>query len=723
MDSGSRTEAPMIPSSIERFVRQLVVTYKAVMLYPPASTIPRDNANETTRILGDILRDRPELRFGVTKSGLFLGQTPVFPDQSAFTNFAQELYHRGLADVRFHTGIDARDLVSFLGIMKSPPDELRAAGGFEARLWDLGVDTVTVTEARVSVVDAPILEDAAETGRPKLTRDEIDEMVGAAYAGRARDQRVLARFMNDSGSMCAYLTETRALHEDEAEALAMVGERFSELAHIAAEQEPEERNALFRSLAEAMMELDPELRRQLLIEHVLPEAQTADALESVLHQMDVDTLCRVLVEGLEPDNVSRDGLARAIRNLERISPSSRDDVVNAAGAAMRGAGFGESVVTSVLEATAPTRLEVRDVATRPEPMTGDEPVDAIFKLMDLAPTPVNQFLAGDPGVATLQGEARRGITDGDVIGSLVSLVALDTREGPFATTMAVLEDSLEILVERGDLDVAADASETLTAAIGNPALTQAQRTRLARAVSRFGDARSVRSIVNALRLYPPGSAENGSARRLLDALGPTVIDPLLEQLANEPDMASRKAMVELLSEIAAHNVQELGSHVSDSRWYVVRNVVSILGATKSSAALPYLERTLRHPEPRVRRETVRSLAGIHDRLAVEMLLAALSDEDPQNVQLAARYLGATGELRALPPLEQVARGEGRGNRDTGPRVEAIEALGRLGSREALPTLEALASRRVVFRQAQQRELRAAAQSAVGRIKALRGGGA
>lgn len=721
MAVGLGANAPKVPANVERFVRQLVVTYKAVMLYPPASTIPRDNATDTVRLLGDIFRERAELKFGVTKTGLFFADIPVFPGQSAFTNFAQELYHRGLAEVRFHTGIDPRDVVSFLSVMKSTPAEVASAGGFESRLWELGVDTVTVAEANLSLVDAPIITDVPDEPMQRMSTPEIDELLAAAYGGRPRDQRVLTRFMGESAAVKDYLTETFAGRGDRNEAMIAVGEKFSELAHVASAQEPEERAQLLRSLAESLMELDPEIRRDLLVDHVLPEAKTSEALGSVVRQMDIDAVCRMLVEGLDADNVSREGLARAIRNLALISMSSREDVVNAAGAAMRGAGLSEEIVSSVVETAAPSRLEVRDTSAKP---AGEEqPVEAIFKLMDLAPTPVNKFVEGDPGVVKLQEEARRGITDGDVIGALVSLVALDPREGPFATTMSMLEDSLELLIERGDLDVAADASETLMAAIENPELSYEQHNRLRKSLERFGDPGSVRAMVQALRLYPPGSTENQAAHRLLDVLGGGVIGPLLEQLANEPDMAARKAMVDLLSELASSHIQELGQHISDPRWYVSRNVVSILGATRSSAALPYLERTIRHAEPRVRRETIRALSNIHDRLAIEMLVAALQDEDGQNVQLAARYLGTAGERRAIPALELVARGEGRGNRDTGPRVEAIEALGRIGGPEALPTLEALSGKRAVFRQAQARELRAAADSAITRITSAKSGGA
>jgi len=101
---------------------------------------------------------------------------------------------------------------------------------------------------------------------------------------------------------------------------------------------------------------------------------------------------------------------------------------------------------------------------------------------------------------------------------------------------------------------------------------------------------------------------------------------------------------------------------------------------------------------------------------LQLLVTALADDDAQNVQLAARYLGASGEPSAVDPLEQVARGDGRGNRSVGPRVEAIEALGRLGASSSLPALQSLTVRRGLLG-GRNREVRAAAESAIARIRA------
>jgi len=705
---GGRTrEAQSVPPVIERFMKQLVVTYKAVCLYPPSSTIPRDNAYAAVVALRDALQTEPELRLAVTKDGLLWEGSPLFPGQSAFTSFARELYNHNLAEVRFHSGAQPKDLTALLSVLKDDPADVQAAGGFELRLWEQGVDSVTVTLAHVTLVESDTQAPAAGPA----SAVEVDEALAAALAGN-RDNRLLGRLIGDREAMREYMTRAYVSGDEE----SPFGDRtINELARIVAELPADERPRLLDSLAQAIMGLPAEERHQLVAEHLLVDARSDDAVASVMRQLDVDEVCRVLVEGLKDSRESLEGLARAIRNLAMISIADREDVVNAAGAAMRGAGVSEDAVDDVLEMAHPSRLAVRDGA--PAAAATERPPDPIFELLDLAPLQKPTIGEGDPMIDALREEARKGLTDGDVIGAMVTLVGLDHRETPFGQMMSLLEDSIDLLVDRGEIEIAADVTDAMLATAEAEDLSDVQRARARKAVGRFARPAAVRAVLSALRLYAEGSDEYEAARRLLVTLGGRVIEPLLELLADEPDMAVRKSLVDLLAGIAGDYIPELGAHLSDQRWFVVRNVITVLGSTKKSAALPYMERTLRHGDSRVRRETIRSLSLIHDRRAVEMLKAALSDDDPQNVQLAARYLGMSGERGAIPSLVEVARGDGRGNRDISARVESVEALGRLGDESTMPILESLATKRAIIGAGRTRELRVAAESAMSRIRA------
>ena len=711
------TEASRPPEMVERFLKQLVVTARAVVLYPRASSIPVENANEAIKLLAAVLRDRPEMRLTVQKEGLSYNGAVLYQNHPAYEAFARDLYNHGLSEIRFHTGVTAAQLTAFLSIAKEAPADIDSAGGFENRMWELGVDTITVKVASARVVDTEGAGELPEGEEWPPDVDRIDSIMAAALGGRPRDQRLLVRIVADKDLLQHYLRETLSERgADPSEAVHRL--KIAELARAIAQADPANRAANYRALSEAIAALDPEIRRRLLTERMLPEARHDEHLASVIRHLDIDEICRWLVEGVSDDQLSTDGLARAIRNLALISLAERETVVNAAGAAMRTAGVGERTVADVLEIVSPSMLQVNDTgaASRPE-----QAVDSILQLVNLAPGTVSTQYADDTAFSALQEEAARGITDGDVVSALVTLVTVDAHGAEFSAMMALLEDTLELSIERGDFAVAADAAEALALVAGDPDLTANRRERIVKALASLSSKRELAVVTRAMRVFDPETDEHKACGRLLGALGSAAIGPLLEILADEPDMTARKALVDTISGMAERHLDVLGAHLGDSRWYFVRNVVAILGRTKRPELATYLNRTLRHQDSRVRRETVRALSGVQDRMAVEMLIAALDDNDAQNVQLAARYLGVSREASALPALRQVALGEGRGNRETGPRVEAIEALGRLGSRDALPVLEELAGKRALVRASKVRELRTAAEHAIAMLSEAQGG--
>lgn len=701
---------PKVPAVVERFVKQLVTTQKAVLLYPSASSIPRENAQEAVDILRTILGDSPEARLGISKSGVVFEGLPVFEGGAAYESFAQELYNRKLAEVRFHSGMTSDDLVRFLSILKSSTEELDSAGGYENRLWDLGVDSITVRETQTKIVDAAVDEaEKDDPGEPwPPNRGRIEEILAAAFGGRPRDQRLLVRIIEDPEAISSYLRESYTASSGSPEE-ALQAMRFNELAHMISQQPEEKRPALLRALADAVKGLEHEIRQRFVMDKLLPDARSNDAMASVVRQMDVDDICRLLVEGLDEAEATVDGLSRAIRNLALISLADREEVFMAAGASMREAGMSESFIDDVFEAVAPSRLMIDEHGGV---NVEEQPIDSVLKFVDMAAIVSTRHFEDDSAVFDIQEESRAGFTDGDVVRALVTLVSVDAAGERFNEIVAVLEDVLVLQIERGDYDVAADAAKALSDVAGDMDIPQGRRERVAGLLTSLASAEAMASVTKAMRVYRPGTTEHDACKYLLDSLGRTAIDPLLEVLADEPDMSARKALVDLISEMALEHIDELSARVTDQRWYVVRNVISILGKTRSSAILPSLERTLRHSDARVRRETIRALSGVQDSLAYEMLIAALQDSDAQNVQLAARYLGIAKVRGAVQALQQVAKGEGRGNRDLGPRVEAIEALGGVGDARSAPLLRSLIEKRSILGSGKTREIRSAAESAL-----------
>jgi hypothetical protein len=710
--------APRAPVLIERFVKQLNVTFRAVRLYPKTSELRRDCAAASVVSLNQALREQPLVLLTISREGLMYEGAAIFPESGTFTSFAHDFYGHQLSEVRFHAGCTEEEVLSFLELLDLSSEKIATAGGFAAGLWERNVTEITVSEASTVVVDADtsaalqpeaVSEVEGEPWPP--TPERMDEYVVGAAAGRPRERRLLVRAMSHTQALAGYLRESssgRGVAPTDAELAARIGM----LAHSADAELPEEREALLRALAEAVLELDPELRQRLLTRRLLGEARRDETIAAVIRQMSLDEVMTAILEEIPATDEAREGLSRAVRNLALINLSlPREEVLALAGDAMRGRGMSEADVSSVLAGAAPSHLEARGAIRTSD----SEPVESVLRLLDLTPgsAPTHAY---DEGVGIVRAEAAKGLTDGDVLSALVTIATLETRDRELASITALLDESLGLLVDQQEFEAAADAAEALMAVASDPTTGEDHRRRMTDLVRLLSRPEAMRSITSAMRVYRHDSAEHEACRRLLAALGSQTISPLLEVMADEADMAARKAIVDLVSGLAAGAVQELGHRVEDRRWYFVRNVVAILGATRDPQALQYLERTLRHADARVRRETIRAAASIRDARSDAMLIGALADADAANVQLAARYLGTMGTRGSVQALEQVARGEGRGNRENGPRIDAIEALGRIGDQSSVSVLEDIERQRGLIA-GRTRDVRAAATAALGAVRA------
>lgn len=240
-----------------------------------------------------------------------------------------------------------------------------------------------------------------------------------------------------------------------------------------------------------------------------------------------------------------------------------------------------------------------------------------------------------------------------------------------------------------------------------------------------------------------GKARTEEERAELQAallhLGAETVTPLVRALTEADDRSARRAYRDALVALERAGIPLLEDMADDERWFVVRNMVSILGEIPSAESLEHFARTVQHPDPRVRRETVHALTRLGGEEAVPLLVRALADADPgirgaaalglglTRVPAAAaalllrlgqegdaeaeteivRALGRLGDPRAVQPLaERAGAGGWLSRRPVEARVEAVRALGAIGGERARGVLQRLAGDRAAeVRDAVDRALR------------------
>ncbi len=142
------------------------------------------------------------------------------------------------------------------------------------------------------------------------------------------------------------------------------------------------------------------------------------------------------------------------------------------------------------------------------------------------------------------------------------------------------------------------------------------------------------------RLDQQGPAAIADYLALAQELGAAAVDWLTLVLSESQARLTRQLVAEAIAAHVQRDPARMAAWLSDPRWFVVRNVVHILGWVGGAAVVPLLQTAVRHPDPRVVAEVVNALQGIELRLARPVLIKALEHADPHAFGQALHQLSA-----------------------------------------------------------------------------------
>jgi len=130
----------------------------------------------------------------------------------------------------------------------------------------------------------------------------------------------------------------------------------------------------------------------------------------------------------------------------------------------------------------------------------------------------------------------------------------------------------------------------------------------------------------------------------------------------------------------------------------------------------YLKDLIKHEEPRVKKEAIRSLGLIGDVASRDQLLSCLSSPEASVRISAVGVLSTLAERRTLPHLLEMIEEKQFASRDWEEKRAVFEAAGRLGSDQILPLLKEILWRRGVFHRSRMDEMRRGAALALSLLR-------
>ena len=199
------------------------------------------------------------------------------------------------------------------------------------------------------------------------------------------------------------------------------------------------------------------------------------------------------------------------------------------------------------------------------------------------------------------------------------------------------------------------------------------------------------------------------------SLGAPLARFLLARLASEEEQAARRLLSEALISQGEVAIAAIVATLKDDRWPVLRNAAQLLGEMRATAAIEPLRALLRHRDLRVRREALRALTRIGGSSVISIIAKILQGDDSELRRQATLCLGAIKNPATIPLLVQFLQVKDWRFQQLEAKVDAVRALGEIGSAEVLPLLMAMVNHRCFFYRSRNDELRSEALAAIGAI--------
>ena len=282
---------------------------------------------------------------------------------------------------------------------------------------------------------------------------------------------------------------------------------------------------------------------------------------------------------------------------------------------------------------------------------------------------------------------------------LTEILITEQDFSEFSQMMETLEKILGTLINMADFCSAAKIvwrlkkfeamTQNSSEQIDSLKKSKAEKTRMV--VDGAGEEENIRRVSQILN--EKEIIDFSSVKEYLFSLNWNSISPIIHMLRDLKHFPARRMVCEVLTEKGKDHLELLEEGISDRRWYVVRNVVSVLGTIGSVKGVKFLKLVSHHPDLRVRREIVTSLFKIPGSEAGSLLVSSLQDEDMRIRILASRGLAQRKEKEALPALMTILQDGEFKDKSPEEKKHMLESFATIAESEAVPFLVKMVNKR------------------------------
>ena len=286
------------------------------------------------------------------------------------------------------------------------------------------------------------------------------------------------------------------------------------------------------------------------------------------------------------------------------------------------------------------------------------------------------------------------------------LLHLEEGQEAYENLISYYEQTLESLLKQKDLERMVTILINLRE-IKNSLTEEKQAATLRRILEAASRPQFILLVGEVMKSNP--EMEPKPVLQYFKFLTPQAIGPLCQVLRGLESPKWRKILADFLVELSREDIQPLTSLLSDRNPNLVRQILSILEKINHPSTPKYLGGLITHPDLKLRETTLQLLNQFGEK-SKDLILRFLKDPEAEIRAKASLLLARMAKQQAVKPLMEIILSEEFYKRDYEEKASFFRALGETGSREVIPVLQKIASKKNLFNKGKWEEMRLCANN-------------
>jgi hypothetical protein len=653
--------------ALSALIIELNIARRNCCSYPEGHPVIDSSLRKAFDIYNALLSTREEFMIGVTRDSLMVEDVCLEKNNQVYRDFAGILFDHSIGALVLRPGLEIGELREFTRILNMKRDQLFEQGGIE-NIWKVSnISAISILAIHYDMLSA-IEEETVRCSTPQDHGVDIWERFAKglcrgllsrdAGSGNDLDPELLASILNRQyETVMDYIPDYGKTITDIFQKDDII--RYASTHHV---------DLYYEKLAAFVGKMNPQLRLQFLNSTFDIKTSGRESLtEKILNRFSTDTIVDVLDELNRNQSAVPPVILGLLQRLGRHSPNPRKHP--------------DKEITEHDDFYQKLRNIFREHAS-------EEFIPAEYQLN------LNRIIASEeiPLQDREEMQELMGTFDADEMESRISEILLllfidDPTAGDPAKMVENLTDMCGYFLETGDY------------AQLRRIIIQTRDDRFPVELRRnfhefFSGRQFLEEVLNGLNTW--GKTKFEDVRLIITEIGEPFTEVLLDRLAEEESMSLRRFLIERLQERGNLAADSVIRRFSDNRWYFLRNLIMIIRAVGDDSHIDNLRPLARHPNLRVRQETLKTLLHFHDPVAEQQILQDMENKDHEVRINAIRLSDKSNSQRVFDRLLSFLARPGFSARECELKCAAVQTLAEFGRSDALPLLTRILESRNLF---------------------------